>query len=112
MGERLAPEEPWGPADATTAIRDAARHEKFRVTLTGHARQRMSERDLIMGDLLYVLKNGFVYAPPERATQPDLWKYCIETRSPNSGNRVVRLVVIRDVSRLWAKIVTVMWADE
>ena len=72
----------------------------------------MAERELIMGDLLYVLKNGYVYAPPEQATQPDLWKYCIETGSPNSGNRVVRVVVIPDASRLWAKIITVMWADE
>ena len=70
------------------------------------------ERDLKMGDLLYVLKNGFVYAPPETATQPGLWKYYIETGSPNSGNRVVRAVVIPDVSRNWAKVVTVMWADE
>jgi hypothetical protein len=74
--------------------------------------QRTAERDLNMGDLLYVLKNGFVYEPPEQATQPGLWKYKIETRSPNSGNRVVRAVVISDVSKIWAKIITLMWADE
>jgi hypothetical protein len=71
----------------------------------------MAERDLTMGDLLYVLKNGFVYEPPEQATQPGLWKYKIETRSPNS-NRVVRAVVIPDASKNWAKILTLMWADE
>ena len=71
----------------------------------------MAERDLTMGDLLYVLKNGFVYEPPEQATQPGLWKYKIETRSPNS-NRVVRVVVIPDASKSWAKILTLMWADE
>ena len=108
----MAVKEPWSPADATTAIWEVARHEKFRITLAGHARERMFERDLTMGDVLYVLKNGFVYAPPDPATQPDLWKYCMETGSPNSGNRVVRVVVIPDVSRNWAKVVTVMWADE
>lgn len=108
----MAAKEPWSPAYATGAIREVARHEKFQITLTGHARDRMFERDLSMGDLLYVLKNGFVYEEPGQATQRDLWKYCIETASPNSRNRVVRMVVIPDVSRLWAKIVTVMWADE
>ena len=108
----MAVKEPWGPAAATKAIREVTRHEKFKITLAGHARERMVERDLTMGDLLYVLKNGFVYAVPETATQPGLWKYCVETGSPNSGNRVVRVVVIPDVSRLWAKVVTVMWADE
>jgi Domain of unknown function (DUF4258) len=108
----LAFKEPWSPADATTAIRKLAIHEGFTITLAHHARQRIAERDLNMGDLLYVLKNGFVYESPEQATQPDLWKYKIETRSPNSGNRVVRAVVIPDVSKNWAKIITLMWADE
>lgn len=108
----MATKEPWGPADATDAIREVARHEKFKITLTGHARDRMLERDLSMGDLLYVLKNGFVYELPGKATQPDLWKYSIETASPNSRNRVVRMVVIPDIVKLWAKVVTVMWADE
>ena len=108
----MVAKEPWSPADATSAIREIARHGKFRITLTGHARDRMVERDLTMGDLLYVLKNGFVYAPPEQATQPDLWKYSIETGSPNSGNRVVRPIVIPDAVRLWAKVVTIRWADE
>jgi hypothetical protein len=108
----LALREPWSPADATTAIRKLAINERFTITWASHARQRIAERDLTVGDLLYVLKNGFVYKSPEQATQPGLWKYEIETRSPNSGNRVVRVVVIPDPSKNWAKIVTVMWADE
>jgi hypothetical protein len=108
----LTAKEPWSPADATDAIRKIARSEKFQITLKQHARERMVERDLSMGDILFVLKYGFVFATPEPATQPDLWKYAIETRSPNSGNRVVKLIVIPDLRRLWAKVVTVMWADE
>ena len=62
----MVAKEPWSPADATSAIREIARHGKFKITLTGHARDRMVERDLTMGDLLYVLKNGFVYAPQNK----------------------------------------------
>jgi hypothetical protein len=65
-----------------------------------------------MGDVLYVLKNGFVFVPAKEATQPSLWKYAIETRTPNSGNRVVRAIIIPDVARVWLKVVTIMWADE
>lgn len=111
-GDALSPQEPWRPADATIAIREIARHEKFKFTITGHARDRMLERDLYSGDLLYVLKNGFVYSSPEATTQKELWKYAIETGTPNSGNRVVRVVLVPDASRLWIKVVTVMWADE
>jgi hypothetical protein len=108
----LAGKEPWPPAEATRVIREVARHEKFKITLAKHARDRMFERDLQMGDLLYVLKNGFVYEHPEEATQPGLWKYSIETGAPNSGNRVVRLIVVPDAARVWAKVITIMWADE
>lgn len=108
----MATKEPWSPANATDEIRKLAANGGFKITLREHARERMFERDLSMGDVLYVLKNGFVFEQPVSATQPGLWKYSIETRSPNSGNRVVRVVVIPDVTRLWAKVVTIMWADE
>jgi hypothetical protein len=72
----------------------------------------LAERDLIIGDVMYVLRNGFVFEDPEPATQPDLFKYKIETRTPNSNNRSVRLVVIPDPQRCWVKVVTVMWVDE
>ena len=108
----MAADEPWSLADATQKIREVAGHDKFTITLAEHARQRMFDRDLPMGDIRYVLKNGFVFSSPSPATQPGLWKYAIETRSPNSGNRVVRLIVIPDVSRIWIKVVTVMWADD
>ncbi|MBR7518797.1 hypothetical protein KC217_24345, partial [Mycobacterium tuberculosis] len=59
-----------------------------------------------------VLRCGFVYEDPVPATQRDLYRYKMETRTPNSNNRVVRVVVIPDPSKCWAKIVTVMWVDE
>ena len=72
----------------------------------------MDERDLIVGDILYILKWGFVYDDPAPATQPELFRYRVESRTPNSNNRVVRAVVIPDPDRCWIKIATVMWADQ
>lgn len=65
-----------------------------------------------MSDVLYLLKKGFVYDDPEPATQPGLYKYKMETRTPNSNNRVVRLIVIPDAATCWVKPVSVMWVDE
>jgi hypothetical protein len=72
----------------------------------------MEERDLVMGDVLYLLKNGFVYEEPEPSTNKRFYKYCMESKTPNSRNRAVRVVVIPDQYRCELKIVTVMWVDE
>ena len=104
--------QPWTSAEATRVIRDLARAANLRLTYSQHARERLLERDLTMGDVLWVLKEGFVHGEPERSTQDGLYKYTPESRSPNSGNRTVRVVVIPDPTRSWMKIVTVMWVDE
>lgn len=88
------------------------RSGKLTLSFTEHLKERLAERDLLIGDVLYVLKSGFVYEDPSPATQPDLYRYKMETRTPNSNNRVVRVVVIPDPARCWAKIVTVMWVNE
>lgn len=77
-----------------------------------HAQERLAERGLIVSDVLYVLKNGFVYLECEPSTRPGYNKYCMECRSPNSGGRSVRVVVIPDKKRCELKIISVMWVDE
>lgn len=104
--------QPWSPADATDEIRALARQSSLKITYSQHAKERLEERDLAIGDVLYVLKNGFVYETASESTQPGLFKYAPESRSPNSGSRTVRVIVIPDPARVWVKIVTVMWADE
>lgn len=88
------------------------RNPKLDLSYSQHFRERLAERDLLIGDVRYVLRHGFVYDDPVAATQPGLFRYRIETRTPNSSNRSVRLVVIPDPARCWIKVVTVMWADE
>lgn len=101
---------PWSPGEATKNLREKARGD-VDVCWTKHAKEQMAERDLLMGDVLYVLKNGFVYEEGEPATRPALFKYKMECTTPNSGGRNVRVVLIPSSStRL--KIVTVMWVDE
>ena len=101
---------PMKPAAATDFIRRKC-GPSLKLHWTGHARDRLAERDLIMGDVLHVLKYGFVHDEPEEATRPGTWKYRIECVTPNSGGRTVRLVVIPFAS-CEIKLVTVMWADE
>lgn len=103
--------QPWNQADATDIIRQLAKSPNLQVTYTTHAKDQMRERDLIVSDVLYVLKNGFVLEPEQESTQPGFFKYLPQSRSPNSGNRTVRVVVVPDPERCWMKIVTVMWVD-
>lgn len=102
----------WTAREATDEIRNIAQSDRLKVTYKQHARDRMAERELIMSDVLYVLKNGFVHLDPEPSTREGYNKYCIECRSPNSGGRSVRVVAIPDKKQCWLKIVTVMFVDE
>jgi hypothetical protein len=101
----------WSPADASRHLNAMAADAKLDLSLTLHAIDRMTERGLIMADVLHVIKTGFVYEEPEATTRPDLWKYRIEGLSPNSGGRHVRVVVIPGAGPS-VKVVTVMWKDE
>lgn len=103
--------QPWKPADATDSIRYPASLNSLTLDFTGHARGQMKKRDLIVGDVLHVLKHGFVYDEPESATQQGCFKYKMEASTP-SGPRVVRVIALPWVDPPEIKIVTVMWRDE
>ena len=105
-------DEPWEPEDATTQIRAIARDRRFSLAYKVHAMQRLAERGLTTGDVLYVLKEGFVYNMANAATRPGFFRYEMESRTPNSEGRLVRVVLIPDRSNVICKIVTVMWVDE
>lgn len=102
--------QPWKPADATEAIRSISQDNTF-LDLTGHARDQMAARDIIVSDVLHVLKHGFVYEMPESATKSGFYKYKVESKSP-AGPRDIRLVVIPWSTPPEIKVVTVMWRDE
>lgn len=104
--------QPWKPADATDEIWKLAKSDQLNLTSSGHARDQLSIRDLFIGDALYVLKHGFVCDAAQESTQPSLFKYRVESRSPNSGNRIVRVVAVPDPNSGLIKLVTVMWKDE
>ena len=105
-------DESFSAGRATDLIRDMARSDEFGIVLTRHAAEQMSRRDLILDDVLYVLKHGFVYERGEPSNRPGEFTYGIECRTPNSGRRSVRAIAIPSADRKAAKIVTVMWADE
>lgn len=102
----------WSPEVATSNIRSMAVDKKLGLIFKLHAKDQMSDRRIIMSDVLYVLKNGFVYMDAVPSTQNGYFKYGIECTSPNSEGRSVRLIVIPDLSVCRIKLVTVMWVDE
>jgi uncharacterized protein DUF4258 len=79
--------------------------------LTKHARDRMLQRGLIVGDLLHIIRHGFVHEDGEESTRPGCYKYEMECRTPNSGGRTVSIVLIPFPTET-IKVVTVMWSDE
>lgn len=104
--------QPWCPADATDAIRELASGRQLNFIRTKHANEQMLERSLIVGDVLHVLKRGFVYDEPEPSTREGLFKYRMESSTPNSNQRTLRVVVIPCQRDSILKVVTVMWRDE
>lgn len=104
--------QPWTPADATDSIRRISLSEGLTLIPTRHALAQMSDRQLFTGDVLYILKQGFVLDDPRESTRPGFYKYNVVSRSPNSGSRTVRVVAIPDAERCEVKIVTVMWVDD
>ncbi len=105
-------QEPWLAADATTIIRKISTDKCLGLHLKIHAKDQMSERGIIMSDILYILKNGFVYEDPLPATQNGFYRYAIESKSPNSESRSIRLIIIPEEAACKLKLVTVMWVDE
>lgn len=101
----------WSPAVATRNINACAKRADVQISLKLHARQQMQDRDLIMGDLLHLLKQGFVYDEPVPATREGYFRYAVESTTPNSDGRAVRAITISNGDRE-LKIVTVMWRDE
>jgi hypothetical protein len=98
-------------AQATDRIRFIARG-RYDLWLTDHAKDQMEERELIAGDVAYLLRNGFVYEAPKEATRVGFYRYQMESKTPNSGARDVKIIVIPDWKRKALKIPTVMWKDE
>lgn len=99
------------PARATEQIRKKRNSKHFEILWTAHAGDQMSERGLILGDVLHLLKTGFVYVSGESASKIGLFKYKMEAVTPNSNGRTVRAIVIPATNDS-LKIVSVMWVDE
>lgn len=105
-------DEPLSAGRATDLIREMAKCDEFGIYRTKHAKDQIEQRNLILDDVLHVLKFGFVYEKGEPSTRPGYFKYKMECKTPNSGRRKLRVVVIPSAERKEAKIVTVMWADD
>jgi hypothetical protein len=104
-------QQPWTPSQATERIRAIACKE-FHLYLTTHAKDQMAERDLFVGDVTYLLRNGFVFESAVPSTRSGFFKYQIEAKTPNSGARDVKVIAIPDWKAVALKIPTVMWKDE
>lgn len=102
---------PLEPARATDLIRRKAACPSFDLCWTKHAKDQMKERDLLVGDILHVLRRGFVLEKGVPATQAGFFRYAMEYTTPNSDGRTVRVVVIPSAANS-VKVVTVMWRDE
>ena len=100
----------WSIAVATQKINAVARSDRLDLSYKLHAEQQMQVRGLVMGDVLHVLKFGFVLDDPQSATRAGFFKYVVAAETPNSDGRKVGVVVIPD-NHSHLKIITVMWMD-
>ena len=105
------PPQPWPPGQATERVRHLATQE-FDFYLTKHARDQLRQRQLFSGDVLHVLKRGHIYDEAQKSTRPGFYKYKMESSTPSSNSRTLRVIVIPSAAEMILKIVTVMWRDE
>ena len=108
----MSKSEPWTPGEATNEIRAIARSKSLNVSYRLHAKERLKERNIIVSDVLYALRNGFVYNEAIPATRAGMFRYRIECKTPNSNSRPIGVVVIPAKVGCLLKIVSVMWIDE
>lgn len=101
---------PLSAAKATELVRSLV-STQTQFSWTHHVKVRLDERDLIMGDVMHVLRHGFVYEPGELSTMTGLFKYKMEAATPNSKGRTLVVVVIPSARTKSIKIVTAMWKD-
>lgn len=85
---------PLEPADATKRIHRMANMKGVEISWTEDVKYALKERSLVMGDLHHVLRKGVVLSPGEPTTRPGLFKYVIESRTPNFIRQNVKLRVI------------------
>ena len=100
----------WKPGDATIYINKIARDLFCDLLYSEHAKERMSERCITTGDVMHVLKKGFVYDEAEKATR-GRYKYRIVGKTPNS-QREIALIVLATRKEKKIKVVTIMWNDD
>lgn len=104
--------EPWNSAQATERIRALGKARELALNYKKHAKDRLLERGLVMGDVLHLLRHGFVHEGAQKSTRDGCFKYRAEGKTPNSGARTVGAIVIPDWGNCECKIITVMWVDE
>lgn len=104
--------QPWPPAKATAYLNEIAKEKQCDFAYTVHARERLNGRNLLVSDVLFVLRHGYVYEDPEPSTLNGFYKYKIESQSPNSGARFLRVVAVPDRKSCQIKVITIMWRDE
>ena len=86
------PPQPWPTGQATERVWRLAKGQ-FTLVMTKHARKQLLERGLIVGDVLHVLKQGHIYDDAKVSTQAGFYKYSIESSTPNSNSRTLRVIV-------------------
>lgn len=102
---------PLPPAKATKYINQIASSDTCDIAITNHFSEKLSERNLQMGDAMMLMRTGFIYNSPVESTQPGLWKYEINGKTPNSQNRQLGMIVIPDFDKNMIKLVTIFWID-
>ena len=103
---------PWNNTDATYALREMGKHPALSLAYKVHATQRLSERGIIVSDVLHLIRTGFVYEDAAPSKNSGYYKYKMEGLTPNSGGRKICAILIPNSDAMTIKVVTVFWVDE
>jgi hypothetical protein len=101
----------WSTGAATKNINACARGASLTITFVCGTKDGLRDKALVMGDVLHVLRRGFVLEEPAPTTRQGYFKYLIEATTPNSEGRTLGVTVIPDGGHAM-KLVATTWRDE
>lgn len=93
--------------DAEKRIHEIAK-DSYKVKLSGHARERMAERDIVQRDVDRALRGGYLLDEPEPGKHEGEWK-CKMVLAIKGRRDLGVVVVLRPGGSL--KVKTVEWED-
>lgn len=100
------------PSAVDALVKALAEDRDLSIWFSTHAQEQMRDRDIVVSDLMHLLKHGIVGQEAEIEGGLAEHGYPLDGMTPNSGRRFIRAIVTVDPAAKSIGVITMMWVDE